>query len=280
MKYDTFTLKATDQITLFGQCWQPENGTKAVVCLIHGLGEHCNRYPHLAKAFNNAGFAVFTGDLRGHGQSEGSRGYIPSYAQVMDDITTFMDAARARFPGLPVFLYGHSMGGNFVINYGLQRKPAIKGLIASGPALKTAEVPAPKKLIADLLNALAPSLSMDNGLELDALSHVPEVISKYQQDPLVHKKISARLGVSLLKQGEWAIEHAAEFPAAIPLLVMHGASDRICLPEGSKLFTAKVKGDVTLKLWEGSYHEIHNEANQEEVFAYAIAWMEQRLKSA
>jgi alpha-beta hydrolase superfamily lysophospholipase len=99
--------------------WRPET-PKAVVVLVHGLGEHINRYQHVADAFVKAGYAMQAFDLRGHGKSAGQRGHTPTYESLMDDIADFIADAQKRYPDLPVFFYGHSMGGNHVINYDLR----------------------------------------------------------------------------------------------------------------------------------------------------------------
>ena len=111
---------------------------KAAIMLVHGHGEHVARYDHVAAALTEKGYAMLGFDLRGHGKSGGPRGHTPSYDALMDDIASFSQQTDQRYAGLPRFLYGHSLGGNLVLNYALRRKPDLHGVIATGPWLKLA----------------------------------------------------------------------------------------------------------------------------------------------
>ncbi len=273
MRYTDVQWQSADGLPLVGRCWEPDAEPRAVVCLVHGLGEHCGRYGHVAAALNAAGYAVLACDQRGHGRSGGKRGFIPSYDALMDDIGLLLTQAEQRFPGKPRFLYGHSLGGNEVLNYALRRRPALAGVVATSPGLRTAFRPPALQLAAGrLMNRLWPAFTLPNGLELAGLSRDPAVISAYETDPLNHDRLSARLGVSLLEAGEWAIAHAAEFP--VPLLLMHGTADRLTSHQASQEFAAKAP-NCALKLWDGLYHETHNEPEQQAVLATVVAWLQQ-----
>ena len=208
------TWQALDgRLTIFARDWKPEVPAKAVVVLIHGLGEHAGRYAHVAAAMNAAGYAVLAPDLRGHGGSSGKRGHIPSYDIVLDDIQRAFIEAGSRYPGLPQFLYGHSLGGALVLYYTLKRKPAIRGLIATSPGLAPGSpVPALKLTAAKVLNTLVPTLTMNNDLDLGNLSHDPAVQADYIADKTVHPLISARLGMELIRNGIWIQSHTGPFP--------------------------------------------------------------------
>ena len=132
MKHFESNWRSKDGLSFYVQGWEPEKKPKAVVALIHGLGEHIGRYKHVGEALNNAGYVLIGFDLRGHGKSGGVRGHVPSYKAVMDDIADFMALVEKRYPGLPHFLYGHSMGGNEVINFCLRRKPEVARGITNG----------------------------------------------------------------------------------------------------------------------------------------------------
>ncbi len=274
---DTFqwNLKSRDGLELSACCWKPEN-PKAVVVLIHGHGEHTQRYLHVANAFTQAGYALQSFDLRGHGQSAGQRGHTPNYDSLMGDIADFIVDAQKRFSGLPVFLYGHSMGGNQVINYSLRSPQELKGVIATGPWLKLAfDPPAAQILMAKLLNNIAPSFSLSSGLSQTALSRDPDVVSKYAADPLVHDKISVRLYTSMYGNGFWALEHAGELK--IPMLLMHGSADKLTSAQASQEFARKAGNLVTLRIWDGFYHEIHNEPEKIEVIQTMVDWLDHHI---
>lgn len=260
----------------FGRGWEPAKGTKAAVALVHGLGEHTGRYSHVGEAFAKAGYALMGFDLRGHGESSGIRGHSPDYEALMEDLQEFLGQVGARYRDLPLFLYGHSMGGNLVINYVLRRKPELRGVIATGPWLKLAFDVSPARYgMARFMSRLFPSLTQASGLEQDALSREPQVIDDYAVDPLVHDRISVRQFVGIHDSGVWALEHADEL--RLPLLLMHGTDDRIVSEPASREFAERGGDRVTFRAWEGLYHEIHNEPERKEVLATMISWMDERL---
>ncbi|MBC8206216.1 MAG: lysophospholipase [Kiritimatiellaeota bacterium] len=267
-------ITTSDGLKLCGQEWTPDAEVKAVVCLVHGLGEHCGRYEHVAETLNRHRIALVAFDLRGHGQSGGKRGHAPSYERLMSDIFQGLENARKRYPNLPLFLYGHSLGGNLVIHYALQKHPDLTGVIASAPLLRLPfEPPAWKTGLLRRMYALWPRLTLPSGLETAALSRDTGVVRAYRNDPLVHDRISARLGVDMLDAGEWNLEHAAEFP--LPLLLMHSDTDRITCAQASREFAKRAGQTCTLKVWEKLYHDLHQEAEQREVLAVVLEWMEQ-----
>ncbi len=274
MKHFEFTMQAADGLKLYGQGWVPDGAPKAAISLVHGLGEHSGRYAHVAAHLTAAGYALVTYDQRGHGRSEGKRGHAASYDALMDDVSMLLGETATRYPGLPYFLYGHSLGGNLVLNYALRRKAELAGVIATSPALRTATpVPGWKRGLAGLLYDRLPDLLMPNGLDLSGLSRDPDVIARYQADPLVHDRTSVRLGADILATGEWAFDHAADFP--LPLLLMHGSEDRLTCPKTSAKFASGV-ADCTFVLMDGCYHELHNEPEAPEVLDAMTAWLDRR----
>lgn len=266
-----------DGLEMYAQSWEPEENAKAVVCLVHGLGEHSGRYAHVGKAFAEAGFALAGFDLRGHGKSGGPRGHIPSFEAFMDDINDFIKQVDARFEGFPRFLYGHSLGGILVLNYVLRSKPEFKGVISTGAGLRTSlEEQAGKVMLARVLGTLMPGTAIPSGLNPNDISRRKEVVDAYVNDPLVHDKMTLGFGKIMLSVLPWTFEHAHKF--SLPLLIMHGTSDKLGYPRGSEEFAGYVKENCTLKLWDGLYHEIHNEPEQDEVFTFMIDWMNAQLR--
>ena len=278
MQQIEFSWKTDDGLNLYAKEWKPEGQARAVVALVHGLGEHIGRYDHVAEAFGKAGIAMVGFDQRGHGRSDGIRGYEKSYDTIFGDITHDIQNAHERYPGLPVFLYGHSLGGNLVLTYTLKMKPELRGVIATSPGLATAEpLPAAMMAMTKILYRLGPSLKIKNGLDLDGLSHDPEVAKKYIADPLVHPYISPRLALDMLNAGDYCVEHAAEFP--LPLLLMQGTADRLVNPKRTKDFAAAAPlSKITYKEWPDHYHELHNEPDKDVVIQTMIDWMNLELK--
>ncbi|MBT3323316.1 MAG: alpha/beta hydrolase [Anaerolineae bacterium] len=265
--------KSVDGLNLFAHAFPSPNPPKAIICMVHGHGEHIERYAHLAAALNDAGYTFVGFDHRGHGQSEGARGHTPTYEALLDDIEVFLAEIEEDYPDVPRILYGHSMGGNLVLNYALRRKPDIKGIISTSPWIKLAfEPPAIQVFLGKLMDKIYPSFIQASGLETTSLSRDPEVVRAYEEDSLVHDKISARLFVGMYESGFWALENAAEFP--MPLLLVHGSEDKITSAKGSEEFAEKVGERAALKIWDGFYHETHNEPEYAEVFKVTIEWLD------
>ncbi|NPV76993.1 MAG: alpha/beta hydrolase [Anaerolineae bacterium] len=271
MEYSNFTYTARDKQQIFAQIWKCANA-KSVVILVHGLGEHSGRYRHVAEFLNQNQFSVVAFDLPGHGKSGGKRGHIPSYETAMEIISHFVEEARTKFTGLPVFLYGHSMGGSLVLYYGLTRNPQITGVIASSPGLATAK-PLPRATLAagKILSRIYPSFSMNNNLDISGLSRDTSVVEAYKKDPLVHPWVSAALGIDIIEQGKWML--SKNHVITIPLLLLQGSADRLVNPTATRQFSEKVEGKVTFSNWEYLYHELHNEPEKREILQTIVGWM-------
>jgi alpha-beta hydrolase superfamily lysophospholipase len=276
---DHFEWQWTQEGTkLYAQGWSPPQ-TKAVVCIVHGFAEYGGRYAHVAERLGREGYAVLALDQFGHGRSEGPRGYSPSLDASLDSIRILLEEAEKRFPGVPKFLYGHSMGGNMVLNYLLRRKPNIKGAIATAPWLKLGfDPPAVKLFLARIMKNIYPKWPEKADLDTNALSRDKEEVRKYNTDPLVHNTARAGTFFDTYNAGLWAIDHASEL--TVPLLIMHGTEDKLIAHSGSELFVAAApKNLVTFKSLPGYYHEIHNEpaAEREKVFVEIINWLNGRM---
>ena len=270
--------KARDGLDIFAEGWEPTVLLpKAVVCLVHGLGEHISRYAHVAEAFGKEGFILFGSDLRGHGRSGGPRGHISSIEDFMQDIDVLLGQARTRYPGLPLFLYGHSLGGIQVLHYGLTRKPNVKGVLATSSGLHTAiENQSMKVMMAKVLGSLMPTVAIASGLDPKTISRDEKVVQAYMKDPLVHDKISLGFGKVMIGVTAWTLAHAGEF--SLPLLLMHGKADALAFPSSSTEFAAPLKEKCTLVLWDDAFHELHNEPEKDEVFKTMTLWMDARLR--
>ncbi len=276
MKHQELKWQSSDNIEIYGQCWLTDAKPKAVVCLVHGMGEHSGRYAHVAKYLVDSGYSVVAYDQRGHGKSGGNRGHTPSYDLLLDGVSDLLKQAEKLVPGVPKFIYGHSMGGNVVLNYALRRKPDVAGIVASSPYLKLAfDPPAIKVAAGRLVNNIFPGFTQSTELDATAISRDKKVVDAYLSDPLVHDKISARFFVEVHAAGLWAIEHASEMK--LPLLLFHGTEDKLTSAEGSKEFAEKVKTDCTFRLWDGLYHETHNEPEKEEVLKYIVTWLDHKV---
>jgi alpha-beta hydrolase superfamily lysophospholipase len=208
--------------------------------------------------------------------SPGKRGDLPSYEEVLDDIGFFVEKVRESGPGLPCFLYGQSMGGNIVLNYGIRRKPALAGIIASSPWLRLARPPAKiTEYIGGWLRRISPALARPNGIDPADLSHDQAVARSYAEDPLVHRLITLQTYAFIQSAGEYALRSAELL--GCPTLVMHGTDDRITSLKASGEFFRNAPGGTTFRLWQGLRHELHNEPEKEEIFRYVLRWMTEVL---
>lgn len=269
----TTTIAAKDGLELFVRSWTPPQ-YKAVIALVHGFGEHAGRYQHVADFLNANGFAVIAVDLRGHGKSGGKRGHSPSFEMTLNDVESFIDYAKKTLGNtLPFFLYGHSMGGNIVLNSLLRRNSkGITGAVVTGPLVSLAFKPNAFILfLGKLLRSIAPTFSQPGGVNTDHLSRDKSVVTAYINDPLVHGKISSAAGMDLLEASEFLNTYTGTMP--VPTLMMHGSEDSITAQPASEAFAKRVSGDVTYRKWQGLYHEIHNEPEKELVFAELLTWL-------
>lgn len=263
-----------DGCTLFVRYWQPQQQPKATIILVHGLGEHCGRYCHVADFFNTVGYSVTAFDLRGHGNSEGIRGHADSYKTIMDDIQHFVEEASRSHNNLPLFLYGHSLGGAIVLCYALSGRRPPTAAVVTAPVISPAKSPSFLKLsAARLLSRLAPSFTLSNDLDVSGLSRDPAVVEHYRKDPLVHDRISARLGMELISNGHLLLEQSE---VKFPLLILQGDEDRVVDATKTAKLANKLKDGVTYKEWNGFFHELHNEPEKEAVLNFILGWMEAR----
>jgi alpha-beta hydrolase superfamily lysophospholipase len=235
------------------------------VVLVHGLGEHSGRYERLIRELNDAGFAVYTFDWPGHGKSPGKRGHT-SVEEAMEIIDGIINEI-----GENPFLFGHSLGGLTVIRYAETRPEKIRGVVASSPALaKSPKTPGFMVALAKFLGRIAPSVTLSNGLKPELLSRNPEAVKRYVEDPLVHDRISAKLGRSIFENMELAHEEAGRI--RVPTLLIVGTADIITPPEGSRrLLEELAVEDKAIKEFEGAYHEIFEDPEWADEFHEVIS---------
>jgi len=264
-----------DEKRIFAQSWLPDNEPKAIINLVHGMGEHSGRYDHWGKLFADAGYALVSTDLPGHGNTEGKLGHTKSYQSLLDQVDLMLIKSEEMFPGIPRILYGHSLGGNIVINYAISKTPPISALIASAPWLRLViPVSGVEKVFSRLFNSLAPGLTIKaKGLGAEKLSNNPEHWESVRSDPMVHRKISVRYAYELMKMGEYALSHI--YQINIPFLLMHGDADEITSHKASEEFAANTSERTQLKIWEGFRHELHNTLEHKQVFDYILNWLKE-----
>jgi len=276
MEQSEFNWRSVDQTKLFGRVWYADGETKAVIALVHGMGEHSGRYRHLAEYFTRFGFSVLSFDQRGHGKSGGQRGHAHSYKILVESVDELVDRAKVQFKDKPIFLYGHSMGGNLVINYVLRKPFQAKGVIVTSPLLRLAFEPPKFKLkLGRIMRNIYPAFNQSTELKVEHISRDPAVVEAYKRDKYVHDRISASFFFGVYEYGHYAIRHASEFKS--PLLLMHGTADKLTSHKASEEFAEGAANVCTFKLWEDAYHELHNEPIKLEVFEYIKNWINAQI---
>lgn len=279
MKHLETSYSTHDGKKLYLQAWLAD-APKASMLLVHGLGEHSGRYLHLVTKLVEQGISVFTFDGRGHGKSAPDHkpdAFFESYLDYLKDIDALFEKVKTYVPGVPAFLYGHSMGGGLVAGYVLDFKPDAAGVILSSPAIKEAE--GTSKLLIAIGGFISKYFPRFKALKLDAskISRIKEEVEKYLNDPLVYTEpIPARTGNELLLLMRKIQKNGANFD--LPLLIIHGAADELTNPKGSEILYEKAKSrDKILKIFPGGYHELINDSDQEEVMDVILRWFGERI---
>lgn len=268
------TESLADGLKLQGLYWAPSKPV-AALSLVHGLGEHSGRYAELAEALGEAGIAVVALDLRGHGNSGGKRGVCTKYKYLHGDLETLLEKTRTLYPELPHFLYGHSLGGGLVLDYGRASAPDIKGIIASAPFIAL-PIPTPSIIghIAKIVRRIFPKATLGQPLTGDKISTLPEEQKRYENDPLNHSRISFGLAVDAIEAGERIADFAPKWK--VPLLLMHAKDDQLTSYEASAKF-AEAAQNTTFRAYENSEHEMHHDTPKEAVINEIITFIKGRL---
>ncbi|MEU6586727.1 lysophospholipase [Nocardia sp. NPDC046763] len=261
---------------VFWQAWLPDGEPRAVAVIVHGYAEHSGRYAHVAQRLTESGFAVYALDHTGHGKSEGPRANVVSLDTAADNVRTMLATATGRHPGLPSFLIGHSMGGLTTAYLATRDQPEVTGIVLSAPAIEIEAGNAVQRLAAPLVSKYLPNLPVVK-LDSTLVSRDPDVVRAYDTDPLVHHGgVPARTAGEMLRAGEFVKSHLDRLTA--PLLVQHGAADALASPTGSDLLERSAASkDKTVIRYDGLYHEIYNEPEQDKVLTDLVNWLEAHL---
>jgi alpha-beta hydrolase superfamily lysophospholipase len=262
----------SDGLRLHWQAQRPDECT-AVVVMVHGIGEHCDRYASLTEPLSANGIAVYSYDLRGHGRSGGTPGHIDSWDDYLRDLLTFVEFVSSLETGKPLFLFGHSMGALIALDFAVQCPTLLQGVIINGVPLRPGSVAKSSMVwLAKIMSVLNPTYSVDLGLDRQFLSSNPDVVRAYQADPLVRTKVTARWGTSILGAIERVRGSAVNLQ--VPILMTHGKQDLINLPAGTiELFGTIPTRDKTFRIYEGSRHEVHNDLDAHDFATDVCDWI-------
>jgi alpha-beta hydrolase superfamily lysophospholipase len=275
MQHEEETFLGFEGQELFYQSWKPEAAPKAAIAIVHGGAEHSGHYTFLVNHFLERGFALAGFDLRGHGRSKGRRGHVMDWDENRGDMDCYLSRVQDEFPGVPVFLFGHSMGGTTILDHSLRRSPALSGVILSGAGIRAPEASPILLTIAKIFSVLWPTLSFSNRLDFSTVNRDPSVVERYVNDPLVISTVTARYGIEWVKTIHWVRSHIADWK--LPLLMLYGSEEGFCSIEDMKGFFADVGcEDKKLIIYEGGYHQPHSDLQKKQVFSDIEKWIDER----
>ena len=273
---ETRHVVGADGTRLHYRAWEIEEA-RAAVLVVHGLFEHSRRYGELAVTLGRAGFATYGLDLRGHGASGGRRGHVRRFGQFLEDVDRFIAHVAASLPDrIPRFLLAHSMGGLIGIRYLEERSSELAGAVITAPWLALAEPPPPWQLaLLRTLSRAAPIVPIPSGIDAEVLSHDPERVADYRDDPVIYSTATPRLLIEALDAGDEAVRRKERID--VPVLFVLAGDDRVVATDRALALARSLTGDVTIDVRDGYYHEVLQETERAAVMADVVGWMEARL---
>lgn len=278
MKTESGNIRAQDGTSIYWKGWVPDNSPKAIVHVIHGYAEHIDRYGNVVNELLPAGYAVFGTDHRGHGKSQGKRGHVKSFQEFIDDEKQFRrDVIKARFPGIPYFVLGHSMGSLIAMNYVEQNAEDIKGLVLSGTGSQPGtDIPKILLTLTKILSKIIPAVHVKSPLPPEFISRDMAVVKAYVDDPLVYNVITPRLAHEMNRYVVIGAQDA--FKIKIPVLIQLGSQDTAFSGQ-KELFEMIGAKDKTFKQYEGLKHEVYNElvADRVKVLGDLRNWLDRHV---
>ncbi len=273
MKHIEGIFNNAQKACIYYQGWLPEGEAKAVLFIVHGLGEHSGRYMNVVNHFVPLGYAVYGFDHVGHGKSDGGREEIQRFEDYTDPLTTYYNMVKGWQAGKPIFILGHSLGGLIATYYLLDNPEKFKGAIISAPAIKISEsISSMTITMSKILSKIAPKAGV-LALDVSGISRDPEVVKAYVNDPMVfHGKTPARLAAEMLRA---MLRVKAEVSRiALPFITVQGSQDKLVDPGGAQmLYNGASSQDKTIKIYDGFYHEVFNEPEREVVLKDVETWL-------
>ncbi|MGL5693834.1 MAG: lysophospholipase, partial [Peptostreptococcaceae bacterium] len=243
---------------------------KAIILISHGLAEHCQRYDYITNKLNTLEYSVYRYDYRGHGLSDGKRGFFNDINDLVNDVSLFINLIKQENPNSPVFLLGYDIGGHILLEYGHQFKKQVNGIILCSP------------LVCDTLGLTKTKYTNVNDFTLIPINksqdytHNPTIQNKYENDPMVLKKIPLGTYKSLRKSCFGIIDNLYKFK--YPTLILHSSSDNIISHEDSKfLFENILSLDKDIRILNGLYHNLLDEIVRDNIIEEICKWIEKRL---
>ena len=269
------TIEGTDGLELFVRSWRPATQARALLVIVPGFNAHSGYYEWVAAQLTAKGYAVYSGDLRGRGRSDGERFYVQHMTDYVRDVEKVVALGQSREPGLPLYVLGHSAGGVVACLYTLEHQETLAGLICESFAF---QVPAPDFALAVFkgLSHIAPHAHVLR-LKNEDFSRDPAAVATMNADPLIAHETQPTQTLAEMVRADERLK--ADFPkVTLPVLIIHGTADKATRPSGSQLFFDTAgSADKTLKLYEGHYHDLLNDVGKEQVMDDITTWLDARV---
>jgi len=268
--------KSFDGLDIYAVQWPSVETPEAVVVFVHGHGDHCRRYDEWFSKLTVRNIAVLTFDYRGHGRSQGKQGVIKKYGDLIQDVTLLHKKALLLFPGIPIVMYGHSLGATIVLSYILRSTLLPQLAIASSPWLKLNRHPG--KMLSALIkagNVVTPCMTFKTGLHSSDFSNMEGYTEKREKDNFVHNMISPRLFSEVEKEVAWIMIHFKEIET--PLLLMQGRDDQIMDGTATQKLYDGSPGQVNYREWKYAGHQLHNSERSNEVMDFITDWIKEGI---
>lgn len=264
-------------LRLYYESWVPRSPA-ALVVVVHGIGEHSGRYGPLVRYLTASGYGVVLYDQRGHGQSDGVPGHVEHFQDLLSDLAHVIQTTKIAYPGVPLVLLGHSLGGQIALNFVVRYAKGIRALIASSPniAIKL-RIPQWKRWLAAVAHRIVPRYQLPQTIDPALLTHDPDVVARYAADARVIRKISLQSAQQILQNQSIVMALASRIH--VPCLFLQAGDDHICDPEATRQFFRRIPVTCKrLQVYDGMYHEILNELDNTRVFADLVQWLDETLQ--
>lgn len=271
----TYEWPHSEKYTLQATFLEGSDDPVGTIGIVHGQSDHSGRFAHVADFLCANHYSIMAVDLPGHGRSGGKRGHIDTFGDYIETVDRMVEALQNLQPGKPVYLYGHSMGGNVVLNYMLSGRYQVNGCVVTSPWIRLAfEPPKWKQSLGKFVRNIYPSLQQPTGLDAALLSHDETVVAAYKSDPLVHGKISSAAFFEILEHGEIILSPDRKFTQ--PIFLAHGTGDKITDFTASRELASLHPDIISYKEFDGLFHELHNEPGKQTLLQDILHWLNQQ----
>jgi acylglycerol lipase len=267
-----------DGTSMFMARWRPDDDKpRALIIALHGLGGHGGDMRNIGEFLAERGLAVFAPDLRGFGHYSGTKGHVMNFDEYIEDIENLVMQVKDTYLNKITYIFGASLGGLNAIRYVVKYPRTVDGLLLECPAVsQKLDVGAGKQFVGKILSALNVKRYVVTGVEYENVSRNPENIKKLQTDPLRVNMVTPRFGIEALRATKDAFRSAKGI--ILPVLLQQAGDDKLVFPEKSKEFFENLgSADKTWYLYDGLYHQLHEEPEKDKVLGDLYSWLDKRL---